>query len=237
MKPDWTVVSDLHLFAARSRAARHLEDIVEAARESRLLVLNGDIFDFDWSSFGSVEATADAAEAWIRDLARHCPDCEIAYLLGNHDGVRQWAERLRAIAEELPNLRWSPDYYRLGNTLFTHGDLLMGPSARPGRELVETVNGRGQLVGKIYAAASHVGLSRIVSMSYGVRRCLRDVRRNLAALDENLTRGVERLCIGHTHRPFTAIEVNGVTVYNSGSSIRGMRFNMLRLSADNGATP
>src|SRR5690606_38110161 len=194
LRPVWTVVSDLHLFAERSKGRGHTSQIIEAARRSELLVLNGDIFDFDWSTLGSIERTADAAEKWIRALVSACPDCEILYLLGNHDGVRAWAERLDHLADDLPAFRWSPAYCRRGNTLFTHGDLLLGPSSQTARAPADEVERRAPLLGKLYAAASDIGIPRLLCACYGVRRALRALERNLVHLDEVLTRGLERLC-------------------------------------------
>ena len=54
------VVSDLHLFSARSEYARYEERFLDLCKGKDLLVLNGDIVDFKWSQLGSFEATADA---------------------------------------------------------------------------------------------------------------------------------------------------------------------------------
>ena len=50
-------VSDLHLFSHRSRGHLIDEQIMEAARRSRVCVLGGDIFDFKWSAHSSHEAS------------------------------------------------------------------------------------------------------------------------------------------------------------------------------------
>ncbi|MBX3438851.1 MAG: hypothetical protein KF861_15270, partial [Planctomycetaceae bacterium] len=61
-------VSDLHLFANRSRADRYLEAIERAADAADLCILGGDIFDFRWSTLPSTEATVESAVAWLRAL-------------------------------------------------------------------------------------------------------------------------------------------------------------------------
>ena len=42
------VVSDLHLFARRSRGSELLDSLAGQLAEADLLVLNGDTFDFRW---------------------------------------------------------------------------------------------------------------------------------------------------------------------------------------------
>ena len=127
LKTTWSVISDLHLFTARSVTHRFMDGIVQAMDESEALVLNGDILDFNWSIAGDAVQTMAAGERWLRELTAGS-SCRIIYVLGNHDGFAEWARRCETLARELPSLEFSPDYYRVGDTLFTHGDLLMGPA-------------------------------------------------------------------------------------------------------------
>lgn len=225
----WTVISDLHLFSHRSRAHVHRQFIVEAARQSEVLVLNGDIFDFHWSIFGELEATMDAAEAWLRALAAECPRCRIHYLLGNHDAVLPWADRCASIAGDVENLDWSPDYLRLGNTLFTHGDLLLGRGPRRTRELDPDARLRRRSLGRAYAVISGLRILRAASLLPSNRRTSRMIHRNFLQLGPELTEGVRRLCTGHTHRPFSGIRIHGLELHNTGSTVAGMAFRPLML--------
>ncbi len=224
-----TAISDLHLFATRSCAERIYEDIVHEADGSSLLILNGDIFDFDWSTVGPLHVTIEAASKWLATLARDCADreCRIVYLLGNHDDFEAWAERCDSLANTHSNLEWSPDYYRLGSALFTHGDLLLGPLARPKRPLRTDVRVRHRYLGRLYSAASRLRIPRAISLFYHGRRCARLLHRNFRQLDGSLRDGIRHLCVGHTHRPFSGIRFSGLTVHNTGSTIRGNRFTPL----------
>jgi UDP-2,3-diacylglucosamine pyrophosphatase LpxH len=44
-------ISDLHLLTTRSSAAKMMPSLHHAASEAGLFVLNGDIFDFQWSFY------------------------------------------------------------------------------------------------------------------------------------------------------------------------------------------
>ena len=68
MEPSTYFVSDLHLFSGRTQAARHAPALHAAARRARTFVLGGDIFDFRWSTLGSVETTVRARTAPRRPL-------------------------------------------------------------------------------------------------------------------------------------------------------------------------
>ena len=221
-----TAISDLHLFAGRSWADRIYEDIVHEADRSSLLVLNGDIFDFDWSTVGPLDVTMESASKWLSRLAGDCADrgCRIVYLLGNHDDCEAWAERCESLARIHPNLEWSPDYYRYGSTLFTHGDLLLGPRARTERTLRTDVRVRHRHLGRLYSVASGLRIPRVLSLIYHSRRCARLLARNVHRLDGSLRDGIRHLCVGHTHRPFSGVRLGDLTVHNTGSTILGNRF-------------
>ncbi len=76
------VVSDLHLFARRSDATRCLASIEEDLDQAKVLVLNGDTFDFRWSTMGHYDDTLKSAIAWLENLARKRPHQEIHLILG-----------------------------------------------------------------------------------------------------------------------------------------------------------
>ena len=77
-------ISDLHLFSRRSHAHLHRTDIFDAAARANVFVFGGDIFDFKWSTLGSVETTAAAAADWLRELVTPHGGCEFHFILGNH---------------------------------------------------------------------------------------------------------------------------------------------------------
>ena len=235
MKTTWSVISDLHLFTARSVTHRFMDGIVQAMDESEALVLNGDILDFNWSIAGDAVQTMAAGERWLRELTAGS-SCRIIYVLGNHDGLAEWARRCETLARELPSLEFSPDYYRVGDTLFTHGDLLMGPAPFRTRALPEQIPQKRAWQGALYREVSKSGIASLATHYHGRRRYARRLARNLGVLDTTLSQGVTQLCVGHTHLPFTNLSVEGLTVFNSGSAVCGMTFNLLRLDITRSGT-
>ena len=59
------VISDLHLFAHRSRAASLVKPISEAVARAQVIVLNGDIFDVQWTQQPTIERTVRDAIGWL----------------------------------------------------------------------------------------------------------------------------------------------------------------------------
>src|SRR5687767_10218866 len=121
--PTACFVSDLHLFANRSRGERHLEAIRDSAARCRWCILGGDIFDFKWSTLPDHTSTVTAALHWLHDLSARVPDCQVHFLLGNHDYHPALIERLPQLAAELPNFSWERFYLRLADAVFLHGDV------------------------------------------------------------------------------------------------------------------
>ena len=83
---------------------RYAEAIRTAARRSAVLVLGGDIFDFSWSTLPTLEDTVEAAFHWLQRLAGEHPQCQIHYLLGNHDYCQPFLEYLGRHAASFPTL-------------------------------------------------------------------------------------------------------------------------------------
>ena len=120
------VVSDLHLFARRSDATRCLASIEEDLDQAKVLVLNGDTFDFRWSTMGHHDDTLKSAIAWLENLARKRPHQEIHLVLGNHDCLDAFVAELDALTEKHLRLFWHPVVVQLGKTLFPHGECANG---------------------------------------------------------------------------------------------------------------
>ena len=115
-------VSDLHLFANRSNAHRHLHAIAESASCAGAFVLGGDIFDFRWANIPTLKAV-DLAVRWLGELTASCPDCQFHLVLGNHDYHQAFIDRLIELEPRVSNLSWHRYYVRLGSSVFLHGDV------------------------------------------------------------------------------------------------------------------
>ncbi len=225
------VISDLHLFAKRSVAGRYLQAMHTAADRGTFFVLNGDIFDFCWTTLESIEHTMDVACKWLeRFVARH-PHCRFIYVLGNHDGLRPFADRLDVLCGNSPNLQWHSSYARVGTSLFFHGDIPLGK--RRGtifqRKLARLGSKRGWAMHAGYdlvvAARLHKGMASL----HWPLRCSRRIMRMLNADHSEILDGVRDIYFGHTHRAMSDHHRQGIRFHNTGSTIEGLRCNLLKV--------
>lgn len=226
------VISDLHLFAHRSTADDHLPRLHEALPKSEFLVLNGDIFDFKWSRLPSMRATLNAATSWLQDLVERHPECLFHYVLGNHDGLRVFAEELDALAQRLPNLSWHPSHVRLGSNLFLHGDLpLSTRSHATVRQLRAVERQKTPRAGAAYHALCRSGVLRSLHVVHPPRRTVRRLTKRLRHASATIFDGVSDVYFGHTHLDFSGVEFGGLRYHNTGSTVAGLRCNMMRVVA------
>lgn len=224
------VVSDLHFFARRSRAGDCFDSVRTSLASAQVLVLNGDIFDFRWSTLADVDSTLDAAIRWLRDLARDFPECEVHYVIGNHDCLTRFRERLDASRPALPRLQCHEQGLRLGDRLFLHGDCAhrwMDPTGlRHYREQWNNDRQHGRLTTTAYLAADRLRLTHAAHAGWFPRRDT--VKRLAHYLDQawpDWRRATRHCYFGHTHLPFSDYRHDGVVFHNTGSAIRGMGFN------------
>lgn len=225
-------VSDLHLFARRSAGEEYLDSLRSQLAVTNVLVLNGDIFDFRWSTLPSLEATATQAIAWLSALHAAYPTCEIHYVLGNHDCPAFFSARLDALAKRLDRFHWHEFGVRIGTALFVHGDCvhrIMDPAAlQRFREDWDNDRQLGGWMTKAYLAVDHLGLTRAAHQCYFPRKIT--VKRAMHYLDYASPdwRTNTRDCyFGHTHQPFSDYQHGDIRFHNTGSAIRGMGFNPL----------
>ena len=228
------VVSDLHMYCRRSHWERHLPEIYAAAAESDLFVLNGDTFDFKWTTLRSVEETIRQAIAFLSDLAGRYPHCRFHVNLGNHDHVQGFIDALSRLARETENLTWHPYYLREGNTLFLHGDMATRKMNHIQLEAYRAGwlhhKKQGRMKNRMYDAAfragAHIAISRLV---HPPKRTLERVHTYIHDIGQGAPHGVETVYFGHTHVPVDGELYGGVTFHNGGAPMRGMDFSLLRL--------
>ena len=226
-------VSDLHLFANRSRGARHLDAIRQTAERSRLCVLGGDIFDFKWSTLPSGEHTIDAAVAWLRDLASSVPHCRMHFLLGNHDYHPGLIERLPVLAQELPNFEWERFFLRQGNVMFLHGDVAdrkMTAEHLEQRRLKFCHEPRGTAHHRAYDLIVNTHVHAVLPRAvYPKRIVARRILSYLGSIGHGPETGLQHVYFGHTHRAVNRYAFGGVEFHNGGAPIGRARYRILEL--------
>ena len=225
-------VSDLHLLANRSHGHHHYGGIVSRAKRATHFVFGGDTFDFRWATTRTLGEAYDAAGDWLADLASQCPECRFHLILGNHDYHQGFIDRVVELDGQLHNLAWHRFYFRLGNTVFLHGDVADRPTTaemlveRREREMKHKKKGRiaSGLYDLVVAARLHKPLPKLAFRKWLV------ARRILTYLDdigEGPVDGVRHVYFGHTHSAMSGYHYGGVQFHNPGTPIKGMKFRIL----------
>lgn len=229
-----SVISDLHLFTHRSDAEDFADEIRQAFAESDFFVLNGDIFDFRWSTFPTVEATLDAAEEWIHSLAAVNPNCQVHYVMGNHDSPARFATHLEMLAEKIHNFNWHASHVRIGSHLFLHGDLPISPrETEPFRRVLGHVEKhKGRLMNLIYLALISTRVHRIVDRFHSPVRCAQRIHHALIKDQSGLADGLTDIYFGHVHYIMRDFEYKGLRFHNTGSTVRHLKSRIIRVTAD-----
>jgi len=224
------VLSDLHLFATRSDGSALFDSLQPQLTRIQVLVLNGDTFDFRWSQFPDHEATIQAALRWLNDLLGRLPQCDVHFVLGNHDCLSAFTQRLLSLAETHPRFRWHDKWLQLGDSLFLHGDCAQQQMDARGLERYRAGwredQQRGTLASQIYTCADRLGLTSLAHRwRFPRRRTLERIAYYLDRAYPDWRRETRHCYFGHTHLPFSGTIHQRICFHNTGSAIRGMTFN------------
>ncbi len=231
-----STVSDLHMFCRRSEADDHMDGIYQAAKESDIFVLNGDTFDFRWSTHQSTEDTVEAAVAWLHDLTEHAKDTDIRFVLGNHDHVQDFIDRLKVLVEEKENLQWHPYYFKYGNAMFLHGDVANKKMTAKDLEAYRFSwlhhEQQGEFVNKVYDMAFKAGIHKVVNkIAFPTEIIVDRIRHYLDDIGEGEGSDTTHVYFGHTHVAVDDYEYKGQRFFNSGAPMPGLPFNIINTKA------
>ena len=197
-------VSDLHLYTLRSEGHAYVDEIGELAADADAFVLGGDIFDFRWTTLDSVAATIDTAVSWIDELARSAPACRFYFLLGNHDHHAGFIAGLDDVQAARENLSWDPYYFRLGNSLFLHGDAadytarLLSLERIRSRTLEETKKGRTAHLLYELGDPQRLATGRCRCWSIPSATTARRLMSYIDEIGHGVDTGLEHVYFGHT---------------------------------------
>jgi hypothetical protein len=225
--------SDLHLFSPQCRADQVLPAIWERLPHVQCLVLNGDIFDLEWTYHATMGDAADAALAWLEDLRNRFPHLEIHYVLGNHDCQKPFIERLGPWAESVPDFHCHDSFVRLGSAVFLHGDCTTWPMTPSGfaayRRKCAAARLKPAWKRRLLNGAHEIGLIPLVHRAVFPRPIVvRRLTRFLRAVEPDLLDGVTDVYFGHTHLPFSGHRAGLLSFHNCGSPIGPLGFQPLR---------
>jgi UDP-2,3-diacylglucosamine hydrolase len=226
------VISDLHLFSRRSCADKYMPDIYRLVENAELLVLNGDIVDFRWSVFSSVDATIQKTLQWLHDLCSHAPQCMVFYIMGNHDGTKRFSESLEQFRRDHHNFKWSASHLHIDDKLFFHGDgaLFRNSSQLFKRHLKHERIITNRIPHVVYSMMIALRLHNIQTSTNSRRRNAKLIENDLKKYSSDMLRSVSTVYYGHTHAASSDFTYNGITYFNSGCAIRHLRFMPHRFS-------
>lgn len=210
-----------------------MPQIRAAAENAHTFVWGGDIFDFQWSTIGDLEATADAAHDWLTEFIQTYDDCQFHYVLGNHDCHPTFVRRLAALADRSANLTWHPYIADFGDTICLHGDVADHLTTQAQLESKRSRWGhkapRNQVRNAVYDVTVAARLHRIAPVIAHRKRSV--TRRLLHYLDEHgygADSGLQHVYFGHTHSCLDFV-YQGIHFHNGGAPLKHLPFRILQL--------
>jgi UDP-2,3-diacylglucosamine pyrophosphatase LpxH len=224
------VISDLHIFSYASLYERYLPMLEAAASTYKIVVLNGDTFDFKRSRYANNRETSHAAIEWLGSLCVRNPETTFYFLIGNHDCNYSFVDELTLLEKRCANLHVSHDVLQIGSSLFVHGDVCDLPRGSLDIDgLRARYSSQERSIGSILFAQV-VTYLRLNVVEYIRHRNFDLASRILYYLKKKYPEklsATERIFFGHTHVPFTDLMVDGIKFSNTGSAIRGLKMNAL----------
>ena len=232
--PKGFVTSDLHLFARRSAAGRNAAQLEAAMEQAQVFVLNGDIFDFRWSTLGSNERTLEAAVMWLRGHCERYRGCHFHFVLGNHDSSPSFVAALTELADEQRNLSIHPHFLRLGENLFVHGDAV---AARGDPERLIRYRAkfaveehRGATLHFLYQSAVIFRLHAMYPALLSRTKLAESLLCYFRAVAPDALEEIRHIYFGHTHGAFSDFSYRQWTFHNTGAMIKGVKHRLLEIA-------
>lgn len=221
------ILSDLHLFARRSDDKVVEKILAPLTSDIDFILLNGDIIDFRWSQYGNETETIRAGLDWLRALEDRFNHGTIYYVMGNHDCAQNWANALQTLQSN--RFHWSPTHFLLGDCLFVHGDLPMeGKNPFTRTHMPQSAH---QMPLKPIANAAYETLltlrgHRAIAGAFPARIAASLINRTL---QKHAQPNYRHVYFGHTHNPFNNYALGDLTYHNTGSAIRLLKPNPIKV--------
>ena len=206
--------------------------MADSFADAKMFIFGGDIFDFRWSIHGTVEKTLAVGLEWFGQLLASNSDCEVHYLLGNHDCLPELSERLLEIAKSDSRFHVHEYFLRLGDTVFLHGEpadfLSDQPQLEKRREKFKRHERKSKWSNGLYDIAMNLRLHKLVNLVFHPNaKVARRLMHYLESIDQGFASGVRQVYFGHTHRAVDGFEYEGIRFFNGGAPMKGLRFRIL----------
>lgn len=222
------VISDTHLFAGHARRSeKFLDNVIASLKRYDYCVWNGDILEVTVPGMTFPELFKHSSNK-IRQLcekaAKVNPNCEIHYVIGNHENPEEYILAVEALQKELPNLRVHRDYVVLGDAMFLHGDLPQYFNRLGARQVTDEKGAYPSILTALYSPIQKLETdirNRTVPNITAVQKIARILRQN-PLFDDIL-----HVFSGHSHRAYTGMQEDGRNFYNTGALVDGAEANPL----------
>lgn len=243
------IVSDGHRGFRRSLMGKFEGGLIEKMKHCDHVVFNGDMFELFYvdphkhpvgngrENRNRVRAAIRDSKNWLEGFLKENPDVQLHFVMGNHENIRKFRHALDSLAKKYDNFEWDPEGIRIGDALFTHGDLQMGNKTAETRgeyrlreaafpDRWNKIFSGGYLIGRPVVETA----AALNSPPKRVHRYLHDEdkMKEFRALHHGERQKVDmdtvkHVFFGHTHVGFTGKKLGAQTYYNTGSFVHGMR--------------
>lgn len=221
-------ISDLHLFSPRSMAEPWRSALDAACRESQLIVLGGDVFDFRWANLGGHAATLGEAHRWLVQFISRYPQARFVYVLGNHDSHPDLQAVLDELACRHSQFVWRPDMHVIADCLFCHGDIIDAGGAQGLAEYRRKFQHHKQAsrtAHRFYDLAVAMRLHRkIPELFHRPKATCEKLIEHLQLRSKQELAQVRRVFFGHTHVPVYELRVDSLEFFNPGAALKHLNF-------------
>lgn len=223
------VISDLHYLSRRSVFEQHRQHCLSTFSDMDVVVLNGDIFDFRWSTYRSLSESIAVAIRFLEQWFTAAPQARFYYVLGNHDSHPLFVQALQELSRSLATFEIAEHELQIGPNLFIHGDILHAKTIERLLEYRTKFHDETSWrpLDGVYQLAHH---SRIAALFGRVQ----SATTRAMALEMLIERGeipirgtVSNVYYGHTHALSTEIDINGRRYHNTGAMILGIPWKIL----------
>ena len=224
------VVSDLHMFARRSNAHTLMGQIENVISKSDMLVLNGDTFDFRWTTLPTVDHTIKEAVDWIEGLTQRFPNCGRSGCLRQSRLPEEYLFALENLAGKNPSITWHEHFMHMDNLLFLHGDC----DTRHTRvdkfvhwsEPYQTSKKVSHALALVYDQVNRTGFTSMAQrLASPPQKASKKVFGYMSEVAPDILKKVKHVYFGHSHVPFTYFEYNGLYFHNTGCAVSSAEFN------------
>lgn len=229
MKKHGIVISDLHLFTTKSIGHQKIVNRLKYHLKSKnFCVLNGDIFDFEWSKFKTINMAYDKSVKFLDKICQHFSKCHFYFIAGNHDCDDAFIRQLTKA--KIKNLTICETHLILKRKLFLHGDLVFKSDPNPfERPIHSTSHVRSKFMNMLYDLVLFLRIHKIIKRFFGPRFCARKITKAINKNSKKFLKDIDDIYFGHTHNSFNNYLFKKIRFHNSGSGVKYLDMNIIEV--------